>query len=223
MFKRQIMVNLFLMILLSYLIGAIPTAIIYSRIARGIDIRQHGSGNAGATNVFRVLGWRAGLVVLLIDVMKGLTATLFIYQIAISSINLDTSILKIIAGLSAVFGHIWTIFADFKGGKGVGTGAGMIIGIVPAAVLAGLVVFIITVVISRYVSLGSILASITIPIFLFVEKFLFQSQISTSIILFGLIIPVIIIYTHRSNIERLLKGTENKIKFNKSEERGKND
>jgi glycerol-3-phosphate acyltransferase PlsY len=207
------LLNLIFMITIAYLVGSIPTAIIYGKIFRGIDIREHGSGNAGATNVFRVMGWKSGLIVLLIDITKGLIATLFIYKIAINSVPFEPVLIQIIAGLSAVFGHIWTIFAGFKGGKGVGTGAGMIIGIIPEAVLAALIIFIITVGLTRFVSLGSVLASITIPFYLFFKKIFFQGNISKTIMLFALFIPILIIYTHRSNIVRLLNGTENKIKL----------
>jgi glycerol-3-phosphate acyltransferase PlsY len=205
------MLNLIWMIVISYLVGSVPTAIIYGRLTKNIDVRQHGSGNAGATNVFRVLGWKAGLIVMLIDMLKGLLATLVVYRLGMGTIGLEVELLKIIAGLSAVFGHIWTVFAGFKGGKGVGTGAGMLFGLIPIAVLTAIIVFIITVAISRYVSLGSILASITIPVYLFSQNFLFNKDVSISILIFGLVIPLLIIYTHRSNIKRLLKGQENKI------------
>jgi glycerol-3-phosphate acyltransferase PlsY len=210
------MLYFLLMILVSYLVGSFPTAIVYGKLTRKIDIREHGSGNAGATNVFRVMGWKAGLLVLLIDMLKGLLATVLFYKIAVGAIAITPVLLQIIAGLFAVFGHIWTIFAGFKGGKGVGTGAGMIIGLVPGAVLLGIIVFIITVALTRYVSLGSILASLTIPIYLFVNHFLLDHPESLAILIFGIFIPILIIFTHRSNIQRLLKGTENKIKFSKS-------
>jgi len=210
------MIKLLLMIIISYLVGSIPTAIIYGKVSRGIDVRQHGSGNAGATNVFRVLGWKAGLVVLLIDMAKGLLATLWIYKLGSDSGIENIELVKIIAGMSAVLGHIWTIFAGFKGGKGVGTGAGMIIGIVPDAVLIGVLVFLIMVILTRYVSVGSILASLSIPIYLFMKRFVFHFPISLTLLVFGSLIPVLIIYTHRSNIQRLLKGTENKITLKKS-------
>ncbi|MFZ0392150.1 MAG: glycerol-3-phosphate 1-O-acyltransferase PlsY [Calditrichia bacterium] len=205
-----------IMILLSYLAGSIPTAIITGRMLRGIDVREHGSGNAGATNVFRVLGWKAGLFVLLFDMGKGLLATLLIYRIAVGALPVDVDVLKITAGLAAVFGHIWTVFAGFKGGKGVGTGAGMIIGIVPYAVLFGLVVFILAFGLSRYVSLGSILASLSIPLYLLGKYFIFDQPVSTTLLIFSLFIPLLILFTHRSNVGRLLNGTENKIQFKKS-------
>jgi glycerol-3-phosphate acyltransferase PlsY len=205
------MLKFILMLLISYLVGSIPTAIIYGKLTRGIDIRQHGSGNAGATNVFRVLGWKAGVLVLLIDMVKGLIATLWFYKIGTDSFIANVELLKIMAGMSAVFGHIWTVFAGFKGGKGVGTGAGMIIGLVPGAVLVGVIVFLLAVAMTRWVSLGSILASLTVPVYLFLKKFFFMLPVSTTLLIFSLLVPLLIIFTHRSNIKRLLNGSENKI------------
>lgn len=210
------MVHFLIMIVLSYLLGSFPTAIVTGKILKGIDIRQHGSGNAGATNVFRVLGWKAGLFVLLVDIAKGFFATVLVYKIALGAFSIDAVILQIVAGLAATMGHIWTIFAGFKGGKGVGTGAGMIVGLVPGAVLAGLIIFIITVSLTRYVSLGSILASLTIPVYLFAKHFLLYRQVPVALLIFSLLVPVLIILTHRSNISRLLKGEENKIVFKKA-------
>lgn len=210
------MVHFLIMIVLSYLLGSFPTAIVTGKILKGIDIRQHGSGNAGATNVFRVLGWKAGLFVLLVDIAKGFFATVLVYKIALGAFSIDAVILQIVAGLAATMGHIWTIFAGFKGGKGVGTGAGMIVGLVPGAVLAGLIIFIITVSLTRYVSLGSILASLTIPVYLFGKHFLLYRQVPVALLIFSLLVPVLIILTHRSNISRLLKGEENKIVFKKA-------
>lgn len=207
------MLFLALAVLISYLVGSFPTAILTGKILKGIDIRQHGSGNAGATNVFRVLGWKAGLFVLLVDMAKGLLATILIYKLALGHVAMDAVLLKIICGLAAVFGHIFTVFAGFKGGKGVGTGAGMIIGLLPGAVLSGLIVFIITVWLTRYVSLGSILASITVLIYVVVQKWVLGVPVHPALLVFGAFIPVLIIFTHRSNIGRLLKGNENKIQF----------
>ncbi len=202
-----------LMILLSYLIGSIPTSILAGKLLKGIDIRQHGSGNAGATNVFRVLGWKAGITVLLIDIMKGVVPTVWVYQIGLADLSWQPINAQICAGLAAVFGHIWTVFAGFKGGKGVGTGAGMIIGLAPLAVLIALLVFITTVAVTRFVSLGSILASLTLPVVLFVERFALSQPVPNQLLVLSLFIPLLIIYTHRSNIQRLLKGEENKIQF----------
>ncbi len=201
------------MIFLSYLIGSIPTSIIAGKVLKGIDIRQHGSGNAGATNVFRVLGWKAGITVLFIDIMKGVIPTVWVYQIGLINFSWQPINAQICAGLAAVFGHIWTVFAGFKGGKGVGTGAGMVIGLAPVAVLIALIVFIITVAATRFVSLGSILASLTLPVVLFLQRFALSQSVPNQLLVLSVFIPVLIIYTHRSNVQRLLKGQENKIQF----------
>ncbi len=211
------MLNMLLMIIFSYLLGSIPTSIIAGKLLKGIDIRQHGSGNAGATNVFRVLGWKAGLVVLIIDMLKGLIPTVWVSQLGIES-GLGWNVInyQIIAGFSAMFGHIWTIFAKFKGGKGVGTGAGMLIGLAPFAVLICLIVFIAVVAATRFVSLGSILASITFTAVIFVQKLVLGQPVPNELMIFSLLIPTLIIFTHRANIQRLLKGEESKISFSKS-------
>lgn len=211
------MISLLLMVVISYLIGSIPTSIIAGKLLKGIDIRQHGSGNAGATNVFRVLGWKAGLVVLLIDMFKGWFPTVYVSQLGMDSgLAWQPINYQILAGVAAMFGHIWTIFAGFKGGKGVGTGAGMIIGLAPLPVLICLIVFIVTVALTRYVSLGSILASITFMVVVLLQKYVFDIDISTQLLVFSVFVPILIVFTHRSNIQRLLKGQENKIQFGKS-------
>ncbi len=205
-----------IMVLISYLLGSIPTSIITGRLLKGIDIRQYGSGNAGATNVFRVLGWKAGVFVLFVDMLKGLVPTIWVYQLALKGVSWPSIDLQILAGLSAVFGHIWTIFAGFRGGKGVGTGAGVIIGLAPFAVLVGLCVFVVTVAITRYVSLGSILASLTVPVTLAIQKYALHQAVPVELLIFSLFIPALIIFTHRGNIQRLLKGQENRIQLSKS-------
>ncbi len=211
------MISLLLMVVISYLIGSIPTSIIAGKLLKGIDIRQHGSGNAGATNVFRVLGWKAGLVVLLIDMFKGWFPTVYVSQLGMDSgLAWQPINYQILAGVAAMFGHIWTIFAGFKGGKGVGTGAGMIIGLAPLPVLICLIVFVVTVALTRYVSLGSILASITFMVVVLLQKYVFDIDIPTQLLVFSVFVPILIIFTHRSNIQRLLKGQENKIQFGKS-------
>lgn len=192
--------------------GSIPTSIISSKLLKGIDIREYGSGNAGATNVFRVMGWKAGIAVLILDMAKGFIPTVLFYKIGLKGVDWPIINLQILAGISAIFGHIWTIFAGFKGGKGVGTGAGMLIGLAPLSVAVGIVIFLIVVTISRFVSLGSILASISVPITIVMQN---QSQNSFPLQLFilSLFVPALIIYTHRKNIQRLIKGEESKIQF----------
>lgn len=208
------MIYLSIMILASYLLGSIPTSIIASKIIKGIDIREHGSGNAGATNVFRVMGWKMGLSVLIIDMAKGYIPTILFYKLGMKGVDWPIINLQILAGLSAIFGHIWTVFAGFKGGKGVGTGAGMLIGLTPFAVIIGIIAFIIVVSISRFVSLGSIIASVFVPITVLIQ---YQSQetFPIQLFIFSLFVPVLIIYTHRKNIQRLLKGEESKIQLGK--------
>lgn len=205
--------QLLAMIGLSYLIGSIPTSIIAGKLLRGIDIREHGSGNAGATNVFRVLGWKAGVAVLIIDMLKGFVPTVWISQLPQGALGWPAINFQIIAGLCAVFGHIWTVFAGFKGGKGVGTGAGMLIGLAPAAVGICVVVFVLVVAITRYVSLGSMLASLALPVVIFVKHYTLHQPQPTQLMVFSMFIPALIVYTHRSNIRRLMEGTENRIQF----------
>lgn len=205
------MMTVIIIILSAYIAGSFPTAIIAGKILRGIDIRKHGSGNAGATNVFRVLGPAPGVFVLLFDIFKGFAATMWISQILIDPVILDSGMLKIIAGCAAIAGHIWTVFAGFRGGKGVGTAAGMLLALFPSALLVCLVVFAIILLTFRIVSLSSIFAAITLPVTLTIFKFLLHFNIQTSLYIFSFFAAGLIIFTHRSNIKRLRAGTENKI------------
>jgi len=208
------MFDAFLIIIIGYLFGSFPTAIITGKLLKKIDIREHGSGNAGATNIFRILGWKAGLSVLLIDMLKGFIPVFWIA--AAIHTNTDTLIYyQILAAISAIIGHIWTIFAGFKGGKGVGTSAGVFLGLAPVPLLIGLLFFIIIVAATRYVSLGSISAALIFLIVTVLQKFVFNQPVSN--VLFYLIVVVVILiwYAHRSNIKRLLNGTESKIQFSK--------
>lgn len=210
------MLSLILIIVLSYLAGSIPTSIIFSKLFRGIDIREHGSGNAGGTNAMRILGWKLGGSVMLIDVLKGVLATLFISTIRIDTLSLNPELVQILAGLSAIFGHIWTVFAGFRGGKGVGTGAGMLISLYPTVLLICLVIFIIMLLTFRMVSLASMTAATSLPIVLFLLKAFRDYQVSDLLLYFSIFIAILIVFTHRSNIQRILKGNENKIKLKKA-------
>lgn len=205
---------------LSYLVGSIPTAIIVARVMRGIDIRQHGSGNAGGTNVIRVLGWKAGLFVILCDMAKGLFATMVISRLMFGALPFENTtpfddyvVVQIIAGCAAMLGHIWTLFAGFKGGKGIATAGGMLIGIAPLEVAISLGVFMIVFLISHYVSLGSLSAASTFPLTMFLRENVFMAEIPSynTLIWFSIAISLLVIYTHRANIQRLLKGTENRV------------
>ncbi len=207
------MYSLILIIVLSYLIGSFPTSIVVGRMLRRIDIREYGSGNAGGTNVFRVLGWKPGLLVAAVDVGKGMLATLLASKIRIDALPLDHTLVQIIAGVSAVVGHIWTVLAKFKGGKGVATGAGMIIALFPWAALICFGIFITLVLTTRYVSVGSMTATLSLPIVIFVLDSMFGKSVPHSAYVFTILVTALIFYTHRSNIRRLINGTENR--FNK--------
>ena len=214
------MLTIITIIVLSYLAGSIPTSIICSKLFRGIDIRDYGSGNAGGTNAVRVLGWKLGVFVMLIDVGKGVLATLLISQIRIDPVNLSTNIVQIIAGMSAIFGHIWTVFASFKGGKGVGTAAGMLFALYPIAGVVCLAIFVLVFFTTRYVSLSSMSAAVSFPIVVLLFKD--WRGYSEELIYFAVFIAVLIVFTHRSNIKRLLKGEENKARRKKPEEKPHN-
>jgi len=210
------MLTIIVIIILSYLAGSIPTSIIFSKLLRGIDIRDHGSGNAGGTNAIRVLGWKIGSTVMIIDIGKGVLATLLISQIRIDPISLNPDLIQIIAGLSAILGHIWTIFAGFKGGKGVGTAAGMLFSLYPVAGLICLAIFGLVLLLTKTVSLSSMSAAISLPIAVLILKG--WRDYSNELLYFAIFMAVLIVFTHRSNIKRLLKGEEGKFKSKKSNE-----
>ena len=208
------MLNILLTLFIAYLIGSFPTALIAGKLLMKIDIREHGSGNAGATNVFRVLGWKAGLVVLLIDMFKGFASVWWVPGLAV--VNHDVFIyVQILSGIAAIAGHIWTIFAKFRGGKGVGTAAGVFIGLQPAPVMICLIVFIGVVYKTKYVSLGSMIAAFLLPIILLVQKFFLLIEIPLPMIVLSILLAVLIIVTHRANINRLIQGTESEFSFGK--------
>ena len=203
-----------LLIVLSYLSGSTPTSIIAGKLLGGIDIREHGSGNAGATNVSRVLGWKPALFVVLVDIFKGWfpCAILARYFFDVQSIP-DFGLLQIFCGCSAVLGHTYTVFGGFKGGKGVSTLGGMMLALFPTVFPFCLVIAIITIILTGYVSLASIIASCSLPILLILlPPFLHLSPAPLSILIFSLLVPWFIIFTHRSNLQRLRDGSENQFK-----------
>jgi glycerol-3-phosphate acyltransferase PlsY len=211
-------------IILSYLIGSIPTAIIVSKAAKGIDIRHHGSGNAGGTNVMRVLGWKHGVLVILLDTLKGVLAVVVVARLHYGEmpfVNItpfdDFTLVQIIAGVSAVIGHIWTVFAGFKGGKGIATALGMLIMIITVDMLIAMGVFILVVTISRYVSLGSLIGAVVVPLSLIVRENIFNVDIQGyhTILPFIIALSLLVIYTHRKNLVRILNGTETKLSLKK--------
>jgi glycerol-3-phosphate acyltransferase PlsY len=208
------LIYLIILIIISYLTGSTPTSIIVGRITNGIDIRKHGSGNAGGTNVFRVLGWKPALIVVFVDVFKGwLPAAIFAPAFYFAQIIPDLGVVQILCGFSAVLGHTYTIFAGFKGGKGVGTLGGMLIALFPTVFPFCLAVAVITIMLTGYVSLASMFASVSLPIFLFLLPPIFGTNPAPlSLMVFSLLIPWFITFTHRSNIQRLRNGEENQFK-----------
>ena len=210
------MIDLLIVIVLCYLIGSIPTAIIAARSARGIDIREHGSGNVGGTNAFRILGWKIGMTVMIFDFGKGWFAAYYIAQLGYNNGIIDPLLVQILAGSFSIIGHIYTLFAGFKGGKGVGTAAGMLLAVYPIALLFCFAVFAITVGTTKYVSLASMLGALTLPISLYIREQFFGGEIELVRYIFAILIVVLIVYTHRSNIQRLLNGEENKFSTHKA-------
>jgi len=193
--------------ILSYLLGSLPSSVWISRSYFGIDIREHGSGNAGATNTFRVLGSKTGLIVLALDILKGVTASSLVLFLGSIAHGTDRYInLQLLFGLSAVIGHLFPIYENFKGGKGIATLLGMVIGINYALALACIALFMIVLLLTKYVSLSSILATVSFPVF---AIFLFKRD-EPLLIAFGIVAIIIVILTHQKNIKKLLEGEENK-------------
>ena len=209
------MFEAFLVFIIAYLFGSFPTAIIAGKLLKKIDIRDHGSGNAGATNVLRVLGWKAALVVLLIDMFKGFVPVFWLAGMIHQ--QPDTLIYyQILAAISAIIGHIWTIFAGFRGGKGVGTSAGVFMGLAPIPLISALVFFIIIVSFTRYVSLGSISAALVFLLLLGYQKYILIINIPDILFYLTVVVVALIWIAHRDNIKRLLKGQESKVSFSSS-------
>ena len=196
-------------ILLGYLIGSIPTAVWVGKAFHGIDIREHGSKNAGATNTFRVLGKRSGWFVLIVDVSKGILAACLphFFSYLLEGYKDEFLILQLCGSFSAVFGHVFPVFANFRGGKGVATSLGIVIGINPYAALVCLTIFLVIFLSSRYVSLGAIISALCFP---FVSYFMIQED-ARIMIVFTVVLGAMVIMAHRKNIDRLWKGEENKM------------
>lgn len=205
------MISIISIIVLSYLVGSFPTAVLTSRILMKDDIRNHGSGNAGATNIFRVMGWKPALFVVLVDIGKGLLAVLVVSTIRIDPIPIDYFLVQILSGVAAIVGHIWTLFAGFRGGKGVGTAFGVLLGLMPVPSLIAFGVWIGLVLITRIVSVGSVSAALVLPIALILQKQFDQPDISMGLVFIAVLTALLILYTHRSNIRRLLRGEEHRF------------
>ncbi len=215
------MFNLLLVVLVSYIVGSMPTAVMLSKWRHGFDIRTKGSGNAGGTNVFRVLGWKSGVFVMLVDFLKGVAATTVVARLfwdpSLPFYNRtpfdDFTVIQIMCGGGAIIGHVWTMFAGFRGGKGIATAAGMLLGVAPTEFAVSVGIFIAVFLASRYVSLGSIAAAIAFPLSLVVRYNVFMDEIPSyrTLVFFSIGVALFLIYSHRTNIKRLLAGTENKI------------
>lgn len=201
-----------LFILLAYLTGAFPSAVWVGKTFYKIDVREFGSGNAGATNTFRVLGKKAGVPVLIMDIFKGWLSVNYISCLT----NIPQSAeaifeIQLAFGIAAVIGHLFPIYTGFRGGKGIATLLGLLTGLHTEAALYSILVFVIVFVTSKYVSLGSILASIAFPILVI----LILGSTNVSLNLFAFFVPILSLITHQKNIERLLRGEETKVKFGK--------
>lgn len=192
----------------AYLLGSIPTAVWAGKVFHGIDVRDHGSGNAGATNVIRVLGWKTGVPVLLVDMVKGSLAALLpvFFHLAPQGSAFLTN-LQIMTGLAAIIGHMYPVFAGFRGGKGVATAGGVILAIHPAVSLVCLGIFALVFIITGIVSVSSMTAGIAFPILLLT---LFDTP-SLIFKIFSVFIAVALLFSHRKNIKRLLTGEEKKL------------
>lgn len=208
--------NEILLIVFAYCIGSVPTAVWVSKALFGIDIRDYGSGNAGATNTFRVLGSKWGTIVMMVDILKGVAATsLYIFLPYLLRDELHRTNLMIGLGLAAVLGHIFPIWAGFRGGKGVATLLGMAVAIQPLVAVCCIGVFLLVLYLTRFVSLSSILAGVSFMVFIL---FIFNEK-ETLYRIFAVVVALMIVLTHQKNIGRILKGTESKVPILKYRDR----
>ncbi len=202
------MIDFLIFIVSGYLLGSIPTAVWLGKAKYGIDVRLHGSKNAGATNTFRVLGKKAGTAVLIIDVLKGVIAVLLPWLLGAATWESDALIhLQLVAGIVAVLGHVFPLFASFNGGKGVATSLGIILGIHPLTAVICLALFLIVFILFSYVSLGAIVAAIAFPLVLI----LIWQVSNLALIIFSILLSLAVVITHHKNIKRLIKGEESKM------------
>ena len=217
------MLSLAAILILSYLVGSIPGSLLVGQLIYKVDLRQHGSGNPGATNAYRILGWKAGLLATVIDMGKGFVSARFIASLRLDALPAFLAgsngwlILALLAGVAAVMGHMFPIFAHFKGGKGVNTAAGILLAVTPLNMLITFLAFCLVLWSTRYVSLSSMTAAATYPVSLILQKYVFgDTELEMSLIIFGVVLAFIIIGAHHSNIRRLLAGKENRISWVKS-------
>lgn len=204
-------IEIILFILFAYLTGSLPSAVWVGKIFYNIDVREYGSGNAGATNTFRVLGKRAGFPVLFLDIFKGWVVVNYVWLISDISVFSDAVIFEnqLVFGIAAVIGHLFPIYTGFRGGKGIATMLGLLIGLHPQAALFSLFVFVLVFIFSKYVSLSSMIASLAFPFFVM----FFLNSTNDSLNLFAIFVPILSLISHQKNIERLIRGEETKVKF----------
>src|SRR5579885_330832 len=205
--------SLVLIAAVAYLLGSIPFGLILVRVVRGEDVRQSGSGNIGATNVARTGGAKLGVATLVLDALKGYAGVAFANAVSHRETSMDVGLAAALAALCAILGHVFPVWLKFRGGKGVATAVGAFIGLAPRAVLVVLAIFLIIVAISRYVSLGSVVASAVFPILVY---FLYRGTSTIADLLVMFAASLLIIFKHKANIGRLLKGTENRLQFHKT-------
>ena len=200
-----------IVIFIGYILGSIPSAVWMGKLFHGIDIREHGSKNAGATNTFRVFGNKSGTIVLAMDILKGYAAasTPLLLSHMYIGFKDEILILQLTASFCAIIGHVFPVLANFKGGKGVASTLGIIIAINPETAFICLGCFILVFSVWKYVSLGAIVASVLFP---FVSYF-FMLEDARIMIIFSIVISLIVLFSHRKNIQRLLRGEENKMNF----------
>ena len=211
--------SLVIILLISYFLGSIPGALWSSKVLHGVDIRNYGSHNPGATNAFRVVGWQAGVLASVVDFGKGfLAAGVVASQIRIDPmLNLSVfgwetaTLVGLLAGVVAVLGHMFPVFANFEGGKGVNTAAGMLCALTPITIGITLAVFAVVLISSRYVSFASLTAAVAFPTLVAIRRYLFGAALDPSLLVFGILLALAIIAAHQSNIRRLLNGTESQI------------
>lgn len=200
-----------LLLIASYILGSIPTSVWIGKVFYGMDVREHGSGNAGATNTFRVLGKAAGIPVLVFDVFKGwISVMLPIWFLSPGDSPVLFENFRVLCGTAAVFGHVFPLFAGFRGGKGVATLLGVAAGMQPVAALLCIALFLVVLILTHYVSLGSMLASLFYGMFLL----LVDKVHHDATIIFAIMIPVLVILTHTKNIRRLFEGNESRTYLN---------
>jgi len=214
------LLRLVIIIVQSYLIGAIPFALIIGRVFYGVDVRTLGSGNLGSTNVYRNLGWKPGVAVQILDIAKGLVPVLLVASFFDTQMPFenhtpfeDSTVVRLIAGVTAVIGHMWSVFAGFRGGKGINTSMGMLIAVAPVELAIAAGVFLLLIGFFGYVSLGSMVAAMVIPVTMFIRRNVLNVEIDgyLTLICFLIALSVMVLYAHRSNLQRLVEGTEHRF------------